>query len=93
MATTTITFELDEKLKQQFVELAQAQNSSAEELLPYLIRDFIEAESDPEYNAWLQRQVQAGLDSLEAGEGIPGEQVEAEFKALREEVQRKLGGS
>jgi predicted transcriptional regulator len=93
MANTTITFELDEKLKQQFVELARARNCSAEELLPYLVREFIEAESDPDYNEWFRRQVQIGLDSLEAGEGIPGEEVEAEFKALREETLRKLGGS
>jgi predicted transcriptional regulator len=93
MATTTITFEIDEKLKQQFAEVARARHCSAEELLPHLVREFIEAESDPDYNEWFRQQVQAGLDSLDAGEGIPGEEVEAEFKALREETLRKLGGS
>ncbi|GAB3438159.1 hypothetical protein NX773_02765 [Massilia solisilvae] len=93
MAITTITFEIDEKLKQQFVALARERHCSAEELLPHLVRDFVESDSDPEYNAWFQRQVQAGLDSLAAGEGIPGEEVEAEFKALRDEMERRQGGT
>jgi predicted transcriptional regulator len=92
MATKPYTFEIDERLMQQFVELAQARGISAEEILPYVIRDFIAAEGDSGHNAWLREQVQIGIDQVEAGNYIPGEEVEAEFAALRAETQRRLHG-
>lgn len=90
MATTTITFEIDDKLKQQFVELARERHCSAEELLPHLIREFIDNDSDPEYNAWFQEQVQIGIDQIESGQFVSGEEVEAEFAARRAETERRL---
>jgi predicted transcriptional regulator len=92
MATTTITFEIDENLKQQFAEVARAHHCSAEELLPHLVREFVEAESDPEYNEWFRQQVQIGLDDANAGRMISSEEVEAEFAARRAETLRKLNG-
>lgn len=92
MAATTITFEIDEQLKQQFLELAKSRNCSAEELLPHLIRQFIEAESDPDYNEWFRQQVQIGMDDIAAGRWVSSEEVEAEFAALRAETERKLRG-
>jgi predicted transcriptional regulator len=92
MAIKPYTFGIDERLMQEFVELARARRSSAEELLPYVIRDFILTENDPGYQNWLRSQVQLGVDQIEAGDCISGEEVEAEFAALRTETERRLHG-
>jgi hypothetical protein len=39
--------------------------------------------TDSDYAQWFCCQVQVGIDAADAGEVIPGEEVEAEFAALR----------
>jgi predicted transcriptional regulator len=45
---------------------------------------------DQEYEQWFRRQVQIGIDEADAGDVIPGDEVEAEFAALRAATQRRL---
>lgn len=92
MATTTITFEVDEQLKEQFFQLAEARRCNGKQLLGDLMREFVVQNSDEEYNAWFLQQVQIGLDDANAGRLISSEEVEAEFAARRAATQRKLNG-
>lgn len=45
-----------------------------------------------EHDAWFRRQVQIGLDSANAGDLVPSEEVEAEAAAWRAETRRKIAG-
>lgn len=92
MATTTITFEIDDKLKQQFAQIARERHCSIEELLPGLVREFVDSDSDTEYNAWFREQVQIGIDEIASGQFVSGEEVEAEFATRRAETERRLRG-
>jgi predicted transcriptional regulator len=42
------------------------------------------------HDAWFRQQVQAGLDSANAGRLVPNAEVEAEFAARRAATQNKL---
>ena len=50
------------------------------------IRDTLAAE----HEVWFRRQVQVGLDSANAGNLVPAEDVEAEFAKRREQTRQKL---
>ena len=43
-----------------------------------------------EHDAWFRRQVQAGLDSANAGRLIPAAEVEARFAEKRAATRRRL---
>lgn len=91
MSDTTFSIQVDEQLKAQFLQLAASRDVNAEQLIREFMRDCVEQEDPKAYDAWLRRQVQAGLDSLNAGKAIPAEEVEAEFAARRAETRRKFG--
>ena len=58
------------------------------------MRDFVKQQQDAaEHDTWFIRQVQAGLDSANAGRLVSAEDVEAEFSARRAETRRKLTGN
>ncbi len=42
------------------------------------------------HEAWFRSQVQAGLDSANAGRLVPSAEVEAEFAARREATRKKI---
>jgi predicted transcriptional regulator len=84
MAETTITIRIDPELKDAFARAAEARNRTDEDLLREFMQDYIEsARTDSEYEQWFSRQVQIGIYAADAGELIPGGEVEAEFAALR----------
>jgi predicted transcriptional regulator len=91
MAENVLTIRVDPDLKRAFTLAAEAHNRTEEELLQEFMQDYIETQrTDSEYEAWFRRQVQIGIDAADAGDLIPGEEVEAEFAALREAAMRKL---
>jgi predicted transcriptional regulator len=91
MAETVITLQVDPNLKKAFSLAAEAHNRTDEDLLLEFIQDFVLAQrTDTEYEQWLQRQVQIGVEEADAGDVIPADQVEVEFAALRASAQRKL---
>jgi predicted transcriptional regulator len=58
------------------------------------MQDEIETQrTDSEYEQWFRRQVQIGIDAADAGDLIPGDEVEAEFGALRAGSVRKSSES
>jgi predicted transcriptional regulator len=92
MAETTFTFRFEEELKSAFTEAAKAQDQTGGQLLRAFMRDFVKCQqNEAEYDAWFLAQVQIGLDSADAGNLVPADEVEAEFAARREETRRKLG--
>jgi len=94
MNEATFTFRVDEALKDQFTTAAKGRDRSGAQLLRDFMRDFVkEQEEAAEHDAWFRRQVQAGLDSANAGRLVPGEEVEAEFAARRTKTRRKLAGA
>ncbi len=76
-------------MKSAFAEVVNSRDQTAGQVLRDVMRDYL-ARNRPNsaYELWFRRQVQAGLDSANAGRLIPHEDVEAEFMARRE---RTLG--
>ena len=91
MAETTFTFRVEEELKTAFSEAAKAHDQTGAQLLRRFMRDYVKnQQNEAEYDAWFRQQVQAGLDSANAGHVIPAEEVEAKFAKRRAETRRKL---
>jgi predicted transcriptional regulator len=91
MSETTFTFRVEEDLKAAFGEAAKAHDQTGAQLLRGFMRDYVKQQQEQaEYDAWFRKQVQIGIDSANAGNLIPHEEVEAEFAAWREETRRKL---
>ena len=94
MSETTFTSRLDEALKNGFTAAAKARDRTGAQLLRDFMRDFVRQQQEAAgHNAWFHRQVQTGLDSANAGDLVPAEEVEAEAAAWRAETRRKLAGS
>jgi predicted transcriptional regulator len=92
MSEATFTFRVDENLKSAFSEAARVRDRTGAQLLRDFMRDFIQQQQDgPDYDTWFRRQVQAGLDSANAGDLISAEEVEAEAAAWRAQMQREIG--
>jgi predicted transcriptional regulator len=55
------------------------------------MRDYTKRQQDEaEHDVWFRQQVQAGLDSANAGNLVAADDIESEFTARREETRRKL---
>ena len=91
MSETTFTFRLEDSLKEAFNSAAKSRDRTAAQLLRDFMRDYVrQQEEAAEYDAWFREQVQIGIDQANAGNVIPGEVVEAEAAAWREEVRRRI---
>ena len=105
MSKATFTFRLDEDLKGEFTAAAKACGRTGAELLRDFMREFVlrqqevarrdehEKQQVVEHDAWFRREVQAGLDSAEAGRLVPGAEVDAQFAARRAATPRRLDAS
>jgi predicted transcriptional regulator len=91
MKETTLTLHVDPALKEEFITLAKNLGLTSDDVLSRFMRDFIRLHQEgTDYEKWFREQVQAGLDSAQAGRLIPGDEVEAEFAARRAATRRKL---
>jgi len=91
MSEATFTFRVDETLKDEFSSAAKARDRTSAQLLRDFMRDFVKQQQEAaEHDAWFRRQVQAGLDSANAGRLVSAEEAEAEFATRRDETRRKL---
>ncbi|HJV03415.1 MAG TPA: hypothetical protein VJ752_22960 [Burkholderiaceae bacterium] len=91
MGDATFTFRVDEGLKDQFAAAAKARDRTGAQLLRDFMRDFVRQQQEAaEHDAWFRRQVQIGLDSANAGDLIPAEEVDAEAASWRAETRRKM---
>ncbi len=94
MAQLNFTVRIEDDLKVAFDKAAKANDQSADELVSDFMRDYVMSQSpSADYDLWFGGQVQAGLDSADAGRLIPGDDIEAEFAARRQATLRKTDGS
>lgn len=94
MSEATFTFRVDEALKTEFSTAAKARDRSGAQLLRDFMREFVQQQQDAAaQDAWFRQQVQAGLDSANAGNLIPADEVEARFAARRAATRRRLDPS
>jgi predicted transcriptional regulator len=91
MSEATFTFRVDEALKKQFAKAAKDRDRTGAQLLRDFMREFVQQQHGAvEHNAWFRRQVQAGLDSANAGRLVPANEVEAEFATRRAKTRSKI---
>lgn len=94
MSEATFTFRVDEELKNEFTTAAKSRDRTGAQLLRDFMRDFVRQQQEAAaHEAWFRQQVQIGLDSANAGDLIPAEEVEAEAVAWRAETRRKMANS
>lgn len=94
MSEATFTFRVDEALKNEFVTAAKARDRTGAQLLRDFMREFVQQQqAAAEQDARFRRQVQAGLDSANAGRLVPATEVEAKFAARRAATRRRLEAS
>ena len=92
MSEATFTFRVDEALKNDFTSAAKARDRTGAQLLRDFMREFVQRQQEAsEHDAWFRRQVQAGVESADAGHLIPAADVEAHFAARRAATRRRLG--
>lgn len=91
MSNATFTFRVDKTLKNQFATAAKNRDRTGAQLLRDFMRDFVNRQQEAvDHDAWFRRQVQIGLDSADAGDLVPNEDVEAEAAEWRAETNRKI---
>jgi predicted transcriptional regulator len=83
MSGVNFTFRVDESLKEQFTTTAKIRGLTGAQLLRDFMREFVQQQDPAAYNTWFAQEVQAGLDSANAGKLIPNADVEARFAARR----------
>lgn len=92
MSEATFTFRVEEELKAAFAEAAKHEDQTAAQLLRRFMREYVkDRQEKAEHDAWFRRQVQTGIESADAGNLFPHEEVEAKFARRRAETLGKLG--
>jgi predicted transcriptional regulator len=90
MTEATFTFRVEEQLKESFTTAAKAQDRTGAQLLRDFMREVVKNQHETmAHDVWFRRQVQAGLDSANAGKLVSAEVVEAEFAKRREQTRQK----
>jgi hypothetical protein len=91
MSDATFTFRVEEDLKAQFTIAAKGRDRSGAQLLRDFMREFVQQQQVvADHEQWFRQQVQAGMDSANAGNLIPSADVEAKFATRRAITRRKL---
>ena len=91
MSDSTFTFRVEETLKEQFAMAAKGRDRSGAQLLRDFMREFVQQQlMVADHEQWFRQQVQAGMDSANAGNLIPSADVEAKFATRRAITRRKL---
>jgi predicted transcriptional regulator len=91
MSDATFTFRVEESLKEQFTLAAKGRDRSGAQLLRDFMREFVlQQQTSTDHEVWFRQQVQAGLDSANAGNLVSAADVEAQFAARRAATRSKL---
>lgn len=90
MSETTFTFRVDPALKAA-LSAAKSRDRNAAQLLRDFMRYLVRQQQEAaDHDAWFRSQVQAGLNSAQAGRLIPAAEVEAQFSARCVATRRRL---
>jgi predicted transcriptional regulator len=78
------TMKLEPELRDDFMAEAEAAHRPASQVVRELMREFVRRQREErDYNAFLQRKVEAARSSVRAGDGRPNDEVEADYAARR----------
>jgi predicted transcriptional regulator len=81
------TMKLEPELRDAFMAAAEAAHRPASQILRELMREFVQRQRDGrDYDAFLQRKVDAARASKHAGRVKTNTEVEAEFAEKRKQV-------
>ncbi|MBH2031940.1 MAG: antitoxin of toxin-antitoxin stability system [Pseudomonadales bacterium] len=84
------TMKLEPELREQFMAEAEASHRPASQIVREMMRQFVQTQRESrEYEAFLQRKVDIARVSMQAGEGLTNDEVEAQFAARRAQVTNK----
>lgn len=83
MSEATFTFRVDEALKNEFADAAKARDRTGAQLLRDFMRQYVKAQSEESYDAWLRESVTRAKASADAGDLVSSAEVEAYFAAKR----------
>jgi len=84
------TMKLEAELRDAFMSEVEATHRPASQVVRELMREFIQRRREErEYDEFLRRKVEIARASMRAGRGRSNEDVEAEFAALRAELERE----
>jgi predicted transcriptional regulator len=91
MNKASFTFPVDESLMNEFTAAARSRDRNGAELLREFMQEYVQQQqAGAEDETWFRQQVKTGLDQANAGQLIPGAEVEANFTARRAETRRKI---
>jgi predicted transcriptional regulator len=78
------TMKLEPELREQFMAEAEAAHRPASQIVRDMMRQFVQKQRESrEYEEFLQRKVDIARSSMNAGEGLSNDEVEAEFATRR----------
>ena len=81
------TMKLEPELRAEFMAEAAAADRPASQILRELIREYIQRQRQArDYQAFLGEKVARARESVVAGRGLDGAEVEAQFAAKRDQV-------
>lgn len=90
MTDSTLTFRVDDELKNAFAEVAKAQDRNAAQLLRDFMRATVrEAEERRAHEAWFRQQVEVGRRAAAEGHVESAEATEAHFRRLHEAARER----
>lgn len=84
------TMKLEPELREQFMAAAEASHRPASQIVREMMREFVQSQRESrEYEAFLQRKVDAARADKLAGNGLTNDEVEAQFAARRARATQK----
>ncbi|PWK29764.1 antitoxin of toxin-antitoxin stability system [Pseudomonas sp. B21-040] len=84
------TMKLESELREQFMAEAEASHRPASQIVRDMMRQYVQTQRESrEYEAFLQRKVDSARISMQAGEGLSNDEVEAQFAARRAQAAKK----
>lgn len=91
MSDATFTFRVDDTLKSEFTRVAKARDRSGAQLLRDFMREVVRQQEDAEeYERWFRERIRQAVESANAGNLIPAQEVEAAFSARRAALRSRL---
>ncbi|NKI71407.1 antitoxin of toxin-antitoxin stability system [Collimonas pratensis] len=88
------TMKIESELRDRFMAEAAAAHRPASQIVREFMRDFVQRQTEArEYDAFLQRKVEAARADIQAGRSRSNDEVEASFAQRRMALMDKAGES
>lgn len=87
MPESTFTIRVDDHLKEAFTEAARIHDRTGAQLIRDFMRDYVRtARENNEYEAWFKAKVEAGLQAIQEGRILSGDEVRERSRLRRERL-------